>query len=84
MPKYTTKPGSNWLVEVNMVDSNGRQIYAPSGKILKTKIQMEGTTFANGTKQPLYFPPGHEKASLFKGMQVIMEEQGLPTEGLLA
>jgi len=38
MPKYTSKPGSNWLVEVNAVDANGRQIYAPNGKISKTKI----------------------------------------------
>ena len=67
-----------------MVNANGRQIYAPNRKILKTKIQMEDATFADGTKQPLYFPPGHEKAGLFKGMQVIMEEQGLLTEGLLA
>lgn len=74
MPKYTSKSGSNWLVEVNMVNANGRQIYAPNRKILKTKIQMEDATFADGTKQPLYFPPGHEKAGLFKGMQVIMEE----------
>jgi len=84
MPKYTLKPGSNWLVEVNVVDANGRQIYTPNGKILKTKIQMEDATFADGTKQPLYFPPGHEKAGLFKGMQVIMEERGLPTECFLA
>ena len=84
MPKYTSKSGSNWLVEVNMVNANGRQIYAPNRKILKTKIQMEDATFADGTKQPLYFPPGHEKAGLFKGMQVIMEERGLLTEGLLA
>lgn len=67
-----------------MVNANGRQIYAPNRKILKTKIQMEDATFADGTKQPLYFPPGCEKAGLFKGMQVIMEEQGLLTEGLLA
>jgi hypothetical protein len=84
MPKFTSKPESNWLIEVNAVDANGRQIYAPNGKVLKTKIQMEDATFADGTKQPLYFPLGHEKEGLFKGMQVIMQERGLPTEGLLA
>jgi hypothetical protein len=84
MPKFTSKPGLNWLIEVNAVDANGRQVYAPNGKILKTKIRMEDATFADGTKQPLYFPLGHEKEGLFKGMQVIMEERGLPTEGLLA
>ena len=83
MPKFTSKPESNWLIEVNAVDANGRQIYTPNGKILKTKIRMEDATFADGTKQPLYFPLGHEKAGLFKGMQVIMEERGLPTEGLI-
>jgi transposase len=84
MPKFTSKPESNWLIKVNAVDANGRQIYAPNGKVLKTKIQMEDATFADGTKQPLYFPPGHKKQGLFKGMQVIMQERGLPTEGLLA
>jgi transposase len=84
MPKFTPKPESNWLIEVNAVDTDGRQIYTPNGKILKTKIQMEDATFADGTKQPLYFPSGHAKEGLFKGMQIIMEERGLPTEGLLA
>src|SRR5882762_9154222 len=77
MPKFALKPESSWLIEVNAVDANGKQIYAPNGKILKTKIQVEDATFADGIKQPLYFPPGHEKEGLFKGMQIIMEEQGL-------
>ena len=74
MPKFTSKPESNWLIKVDAVDANGRQIYAPNGKVLKTKIQMEDAAFADGTKQPLYFPLGHEKEGLFKGMQVIMQE----------
>jgi transposase len=45
---------------------------------------MGDATFVDGTRQPLYFPLGHEKESLFKGMLVIMEERGLPTESLLA
>ena len=56
MPKFTLKPKLNWLIEVNAVDTNGKQIYAPNGKILKTKIQMEDATFADGIKKPLYFP----------------------------
>ena len=84
MPKFTSKPESNWLIEVNAVDANGRQIYAPNGKVLKTKIQMEDATFTDGTKQLLDFPPGRENEGLFMGMQVIMQEQGLATEGLLA
>jgi len=47
---------------------------------LKTKVQMEDATFADGTKQPLYFEPGHPKAGLFKGMEVILQEQGLIAE----
>ena len=74
MPKFTSKPESNWLVKVNAVDSTRKPIYAPDGKILKTEIQMQDTTFANGTKQSLYFPPGHEKEGLFKGMEVILKE----------
>ena len=39
MPKYTLKPESNWLVKVNAFDANGRKIYAPNGKVLKTKLK---------------------------------------------
>ena len=38
---------------------------------------MEDTTFSYGTKQSLYFPLGHLKEGLFKGMWVILEEQGI-------
>jgi hypothetical protein len=71
MPKFTSKLESNWLVEVNAVDANRKVIYTPDGKILKTKIQMQDATFADGTKQSLYFPAGHEKEGLFKGMAVM-------------
>ena len=77
MPKFTSKPESNWLVEVNAIDANGKVIYTPDGKILKTKIQMQDATFADGTKQSLYFPRGHEKEGLFKGMAVILQERSL-------
>ena len=83
MPKFTSKPESNWLVEVNAIDANGKVIYTPDGKILKTKIQMQDTTFADGTKQTLYFPAGHEKEGLFKGMAVILQERGLIEESQL-
>jgi hypothetical protein len=83
MPKFTSKPESNWLVEVNAIDANGKAIYTPDGKILKTKIQMQDATFADGTKQSLYFPAGHEKEGLFKGMAVILQERGLIEESQL-
>jgi hypothetical protein len=83
MPKFTSKPESNWLVEVNARDANGKAVYAPDGKILKRKVQMEDATFPDGTKQTLYFEPGHPKAGLFKGMAVILQERGLIAESNL-
>jgi hypothetical protein len=44
---------------------------------------MEDATFADGTKQSLYFEPDHPKAGLFKGMQVILQERGLIKESQL-
>jgi hypothetical protein len=74
MPKFTLKPDSNWLVEVNAVGENGKPIYMPEGKLLKTRIQMEDAMLPEGTKQLLYFPPRHKKAGPFKGMEVILQE----------
>jgi len=74
MPKSTSKPEYNWWVEVTVRGENGKVVYRPDGKVLKTKIQMEDATFADGTAQLLYFEPGHPKASLFKGMEVILQE----------
>lgn len=82
MPKNTSKPESNWGVEVNVRDENGKPVYGSDRKLLKKKVCMEDATF-NGTPQPLYFPPGHPKAGLFKGMSVILEEQGLIAESKL-
>lgn len=44
---------------------------------------MEDGQFADGSKQSLYFEPGHPKAGLFKGMAVILEERGLVEEAKL-
>ena len=65
---------NNWGVEVNVWNENGKPVYGSDGKILKMKIQMEDATFADNTKQALYFKPGHPKAGLFKGMAVILKE----------
>jgi len=83
MPKFTSKMETNWGVEVNVQNENGKPVYGSDGKILKTKIQMEDATFADGTKQALYFEPEHPKAGLFKGMAVILEERGLINESKL-
>jgi hypothetical protein len=83
MPKSTSKPEANWMVKVNALDANGKPIYAPDGKILKTTVPMHGAKFADGTPQSLYFLAGHEKAGLFKGMAVILQERGLTEESKL-
>jgi hypothetical protein len=62
MPKKTPPPGKNWLVEVKV---NGQS----------THIPMSDGEF-NGQPQPLYFPEGHPRAGVFKGMAVILEERG--------
>lgn len=75
MPKFTPKPGKNWLVEVNKVGADGRPIKNSEGGYEKTRVPMADTTF-NGQPQSFYFPEGHPRAGVFKGMQVILEERG--------
>jgi len=72
MPKNVD---ANFGVEVNVVGSNGKDIYGTNGKVLKTEIKM-GHSIFQGKPQSLYFfPPDHENAGLFKGMAIILEEQ---------
>ena len=40
MPKRTSKPGSNWGVEVTTKDTEGKAVYGSDGKVLKEKINM--------------------------------------------
>ena len=83
MPKFTPKDGNNWLLSVTKTDSNGKPIYGPDGKVLKEPVQMEDALFANGSPQPLYFGPDHPRAGTFKGMAVILQEQGFTEESKL-
>jgi hypothetical protein len=83
MPKRISTPEKNWGAEVNVRGEDGQPVYAPNGKILKQKIRMVNATFADGTRQLLYFGETHEKAGLFKGMAVILEERGLVKESKL-
>ena len=76
MPKYTPKPGTNWGIEVSKHDVNGNLEYNTDGSIEKHKILMQDIVLMDGTVQPLYLPEGHEHAGVFKGMVVILEEQG--------
>ena len=53
--------------------------YSPDGSVEKTKILMQNEHFKNGKPQPLYFPMDHPYKDLqgvFKGMAVILQEQG--------
>jgi transposase len=43
---------------------------------MKIKVRMANGHFADGTPQPLYFPEGHERAGVFKGMATILQERG--------
>ena len=83
MPKFTPKEGITWGPETNMIGGDGKPVYGPDGKVVKIKIRMADATFANGTPQVLYFPPGHPQAGVFKGMSVILQERGLLKEANL-
>jgi hypothetical protein len=76
MPKGTSKPGTNWGVEAKKHDPVTGKVIYKDGKPEKFKIRMGDARFADGTPQPLYFPEGHERAGVFKGMAVILEERG--------
>lgn len=67
---------TNWGVEVNVVDENGKPVHEPSGEIKKKKVKMCDATFADGSPQLLYYPKGHQLAGVFKGMAVILNERG--------
>jgi len=77
MPKNIPKPGSNWGVQVTNRDQiSGKPICNPDGSHQKIKIRMGDARLANGEPQCLYFPPGHPREGVFKGMAVILQEQG--------
>ncbi|KAJ8593735.1 hypothetical protein M405DRAFT_730919 [Rhizopogon salebrosus TDB-379] len=90
MPKFSPKNGDkwdgtdwgegrqpkNWGVEVNVVDENGKVVHGPNGVVLRKKVPMGDARFADGSPQSLYYPEGHERVGVFKGMGVILEERG--------
>jgi len=75
MPKNPSKPETNFGVLTNVVGADGQPVHAPDGKILKQKVRMWNGKF-NGQEQEFYFPEGHEKAGIFKGMAIILTERG--------
>jgi hypothetical protein len=54
----------------------GKIEYTPDGSPAKIKVRMADARFADGNAQSLYFPEGHERAGVFKGMAVILQERG--------
>lgn len=85
MPKKTPdskKPEkeANWLVEVDVIDEQGRAVYGPDRKKLKKRVRMADGVLPNGQLQSLYFPEGHPQAGIFKGMAVILMERGFIKE----
>ena len=77
MSKAQTKPDSPLFgVLRNVINPEGKPVYTPDGKLKKEKVRMVDGRFANGITQPLYFPPDHPNAGVFKGMAIILEERG--------
>lgn len=82
--RMTKGPSANFGVEVVQRGANGSPILGADGKPVKTKIRMADARFADGTPQPLYFPPGHAEEGHFKGMVKILEERGYEVSRLRA
>jgi hypothetical protein len=76
MLKNPSKPDSNFGVFVNVIGTDGQPVHGPDAKILKQKICMWNGRFSYGREQVFYYPEGHEKAGLFKGMAAILMERG--------
>ena len=76
MPKFTPKIGKNWGIDAPQRDALGNLVYKPDGSLAKEKVRMSDAVLPDGTVQSLYFPDGHERAGIFKGMAVILEERG--------
>jgi hypothetical protein len=84
MPKYLPKhigkgknTVENWGLKVPLIDTNGKAVHGPDGKVIKFFKKMVDEKFADRTLQPLYFSNNHPcYPGLFKGMEVILEEHG--------
>ena len=76
MPKTTPKEGCNWGVQVVEKGPDGKPIPGPDGKPKKKIIRMGPGYFESGQPQDLYFPAGHPRAGVFKGMAIILAERG--------
>jgi hypothetical protein len=76
MPKFTPKDGRNWGAEVDELNKDCNPVHSTDGKVLKIQVRMESAKFSDGSPQSLYWPEGHKRAGVFKGMVAILVERG--------
>jgi hypothetical protein len=79
MPRGMSKLDKNWLVETPSLNELDKPLYGLNGKKLMKKVPM-----ADESPQSFYFPEGHQSAGYFKGMKVILEEQGLASRSAVS
>ncbi|KAG1811337.1 hypothetical protein EV424DRAFT_1515609 [Suillus variegatus] len=73
----------HWGVDAPVRDAQGKLICGPDGKPTKQKVRM-ADGFHDGAPQEFYWPEGHEKSGLFKGMATILTERGFDVTKLKA
>jgi hypothetical protein len=80
MPKTVPKPSSNWGIEVSKHNpATGKLVHHLDVIVRKIKIRMRGAQFEDSKPQTLYYPmddPNPDLQGVFKGMEVILQEQG--------
>jgi hypothetical protein len=73
----------HWGVDAPVWDAQGKLICGPDGKPTKQKVRM-ADGFHDGAPQEFYWPEGHKKSGLFKGMATILTERGFDVTKLKA
>ncbi|KAF9513519.1 hypothetical protein BS47DRAFT_1372507 [Hydnum rufescens UP504] len=84
MPKMMPRPPRNFLVDATVRDAAGKAAMDSSRNTMKEKRWMRNGKLLDGSLQSFYFPLGHRHAGQFKGMETILEERGIDTQGLNA
>ncbi|KAF9517067.1 hypothetical protein BS47DRAFT_1371507 [Hydnum rufescens UP504] len=82
MPKKMSPKGKNFLCEVTRCDGSRKPVLDSSGNVVKDKMQMHNGPLPDGSPQCVYFTPNHQYASQFKGMAVILKENGVDMDGV--
>jgi hypothetical protein len=77
MSKNPTQEGKPMFgVDVNVIGTNGKPECLPNGQHRKERVRMSDAQLPDGSPQSLYFPLGHPREGVFKGMSVILDERG--------